>query len=248
VYRILSIISILVALTTSSVLAADTEVGSIQRIAKLHDEYRATTDYVDHLLIASKLARVGDFTYWAFVRREAQKAIDHDAKAHRSMPRIHTGSGKHAANPRLDLATDTSEQKRLTFRETVDVQAREYSLDVWRVQAFANGAPRTNRADKRLLQIALESPRPEISANAALGLARLHDVKSADDIKFAAARLAQRVREDYRLLFVEALVYLNDEHATRLAAELAGDKVEVLRSLQETAPLNKFDPFYSADE
>jgi hypothetical protein len=233
------ILSLIVVLLTVTFATAD-ETDRSSKVRQLRQEYRVTSDHVERLIIASKLAREGDYVYWSFVRGEAEKAIQHDKpRSHWWLFRRihHIQSANYSVNymvvPTPDPAPRAVREK---LADKIDVSAD--TLDVWRMLAFASAAPRQER-ELLLLREGVRSPRPLIAAYAALGLARLRDQQSAEMIAWAGGR----AKDAERVLFVEALVCLNDEKATTLAKQVAGDDTDVLRALQEQAPRKQYNPF-----
>jgi hypothetical protein len=235
-------VALIVALASVSIDTPSQPEEAVRRdlIVQLHREYATTKLPADRLKIASKLIRIGDFTYRHWLRKEAEKAIRNgEERTHRI--RIRVGSGK-PYDPN-EVAPAGSSWARSPYEETIEVTAEkkpdENQTDIWRMFAFAASAlPQ----DKRMLLRGLASTNGLVSGSAALGLARLHDVKSIRDIK-AAAELHEKVRP----IFIEALVYLHDDFGTQTARELSGGDDELVKSLQMTAESNHFDPFYLPD-
>lgn len=232
-------VALIVALASASIETPNLPDEAVRRdlIVQLHREYATTKSPADRLKIASKLIRNGDLTYRRWLRKEAVKAIRNgEERSHRI--RIHVGPWK-SYDPN-GSAPPGSSSGRLPYEETIEVTAEknqgENQTDIWRMFAFAACA---SPQDKRLLLRGLASTNGLVSGSAALGLARLRDVKSIRDIK-AAAQLHEKVQP----IFVEALVYLHDDFATQTALELSDGDDEVIKSLQVIAESNHFDPFY----
>lgn len=237
-YRALRVIT-MTALTCSAITTAAQEQGPAERVASLRTEYKLTTDHVERLIIVSKLARAGDYTHWSFVRNEAEKAIRRDEP--RRWP-FRIGPIRDPLPRQMRYEAAPIDTERDAYSEKIDVvpPEPEHALDVWRVIALASGAP---LEDRPLLRRALQSPRILIAGNAALGLARLHDVEAAD----AISRAGQAAPHAQRLLFIQALVYLNDEYATRLAQVLAREKPALVSAFETLAVEHRYDPFWSAE-
>jgi hypothetical protein len=87
------------------------------------------------------------------------------------------------------------------------------------------------------LRRALKSGNVLLSAEAALGLAKLKDKESIRDIADAA------VRFDQVFLFGRALLYYGDPTADAIAKDLLQDDA-LVRDIQNTAKLRKYDPYY----
>jgi|GEM_PF-1121601 len=233
-------VALVLALASFSIDTPSQPDEAIRRdlILQFHREYAATKSPIDRLMIASKLARIGDLTYRRWLRKEAEKAVRNGREQQRSRFRIHFGPWK-SYDPN-EIAPTGSSTGRSPYEETIDVTAErkpsENETDVWRMFAFAASA---TPQEKRLLLRGLESANGLVSGSAALGLARLGEVKSIRDIKAAAQR-----HEEARPIFIEALVYLHDDFGTQTALELSGGDDSLIKSLQVIAESNHFDPFY----
>jgi hypothetical protein len=233
-------VALVLALTSFSIETPSQPEEAIRRdlIVQLHREYAATTSTIDRLMIASKLVRIGDLTYRRWLRHEAEKAVRNGEEQPRSRFSIHFGPWK-SYDPN-EIAPTESSARRSPYEETIDVTAErkqnESQADMWRMFAFAASA---TSQEKRLLLRGLSSTNGLVSGSAALGLARLGDVKSIRDIKAAAEH-----HEEARPIFIEALVYLHDDFGTQTALELSGGDDNLIKSLQVIAESNHFDPFY----
>jgi hypothetical protein len=235
-----AIVAVVCAFVTAGAAAQlDQERG----VTELRHDYSVATDHIQKLIIASKLARAGDYSYWSFVRREAQRALRHDQPmlhwwqrlfGMRTMPRNPNSPNRFMAFalPDFEPQPDGSD------RQVEEVSA--YTLDVWRILAFASAAPKKEQ-DIELLRQAVHSPRPLIGAYAALGLARLSDTESAKSIYDAGRRL--QPRESERLLFIEALVCLHTNDSGEMAKDLAGQNLEILQTLEDLAQRKHYDPY-----
>jgi hypothetical protein len=222
--------------------AAANQLDQDQRVRELRHDYSVATDHIQKLIIASKLARAGDYSHWSFVRHEAEKAIRHDQPKLPWWQRLfgvrRTPQSPNSSNRFTMLAVADFDPQPGGPDRQIDVSA--YTLDVWRILAFSSAA-RKEAQDIELLRKAVQSPRPLIGAYAALGLARLSDTESAKLISEAGGRL--QAREPERLLFIEALVCLNTESSAEMARNLAGSNIEILRTLQELARHKHYDPY-----
>lgn len=232
---------VVVHLTVASFAVAE-EPDRETRVVQLRQDYGATRDRVERLVIASKLARAGDYSYWSFVRREAIKAVQHDRVRVPWYIRLlrfgHLRPQTYRSMNYMLLPTEgtVSQPVKEKLADNYDVNA--YTLDVWRMLAFSS-ATRHEERELQILREAVRSPRSLIAAYAALGLARLRDQESAQTIADAGFR----AKDAERILFVEALVCLNSEKATKLARQVAGENVAVLQAIQELAPRKQYNPF-----
>src|SRR5256885_2031228 len=97
---------LLITCTTSQFKANEgaSDTSRSDDIVHLHRAYQTSESHVDRLLIASKLARNGDFTYWRFVRSEAEKVVRRDRASGWTWPGVHFGKRK-PYDPTVSIAS-----------------------------------------------------------------------------------------------------------------------------------------------
>jgi hypothetical protein len=218
------------------------------RIARLEKAFQNRgVSRTDKMRLATELVRLGirDPIYRDYIDREVDRALAAEEKAAASWDA--SQNGRSDARMRIqETAVNISTKNAFSASRLTGDSTRVSPFNPNRPPDATNLLPMVMRSmtavegdsvAREQLRRALTGSNVLLSAEAALGLARLKDQTSIPDIEQAAVRFNQP------FLFARALLYFGDPTADEIARNLLHDD-NLVSGIQETAKLRKYDPYY----
>jgi hypothetical protein len=238
------IAAVAVAMIGCSAAPVDLTEGAAKsksRIAKLEKAFLEDLSQTDRIRVATELVRlgVGNPVYRTYIADEVDRALAAEDAAVDEWLRQQLNDTTPRQQTTVKLA-------RLADRPAIVPQAiaRDVAMDrppdptnLVPIVGASMTAVRGDVAMRDRLHRALDGHNVLLSAEAALGLAKIKDEESIPRIEAAAKRF-----ED-GFLFASALVYYGNPTADAIAAKLLNDP-EMLSEMQATARSRKYDPYY----
>lgn len=235
----------MVACSATPVDLTEASANNRKRIAKLEKAFRAHISQIDRIRVATELVRLGvqKPLYRAYIADAVDRALaaeDLAAQEWIRQERKDSSKGSQAvgrvARPKHVLVSDRPVQT--APLQLVAVAERPPDpTHLVPIVAASMSAVQGDLEMRARLRRALASQNVLLSAEAALGLAKIKDKESIPGIEGAAKRF------DEGFLFASALVYYGDAAADAIAARLLADD-ELLDEMKTTARSRNFDPYY----
>lgn len=245
-WKIASLVAALaVAMIRCSATPVDLTEGSANsrtRIAKLEKAFRENLSQTDRIRVATELVRLGvaNPVYRAYIADEVDRALAAEDAAARDWMRQQVNDAHPRAQATATVARISDRPAAVVpqvLRPDIDTHRPPDPTNLIPIVGASMSAVPEDTAMRDRLRRALDGHNVLLSAEAALGLARIKDKESILRIEAAAKRF-----ED-SFLFASALVYYGDPAADAIAARLLNDP-EMLSEMKETARLRELDPYH----